>query len=621
MRTLLLTAFILTLSANLAFSQNARVKQYTTPLAGQVILKDVDDKYNAQVYNLEMPDPDAGDDIARLHALKEESKTLYPYRRDITSFRKTSVAKPIVATSFVADSFPGIPPDNYMAINNKDSAISVINSTIAISNASTGKIYTRKSLISFSSTVGLVNPLKNDYRYDPKVIYDPEADRFICIMLNSLNEENYIVIGFSKSNKPDSTWSFYKFYGNYAGDTTWFDYPALAITQDELFFTGNKIKFDSTWQAGFQQTLIYQVRKQDGYNGAATLHYQIWDSVMYGGKAIRNMYPVKGGGSLKGPSQYFLSNKDFDISNDSIFLIKIPDTIGSSSNVLTVKAIKASTPYGLPPDGRQPDTLYPLATNDGRILGGYLEGNEIQFVSTSVNPANGSSAVYHGKITNFDSPSPTLQAQIFGIDTLDFGYPNISFTGTQSGNNQSIISFDYSGPHTHPGYGAIFYDGSNYSDMLSIMTGDSSIEKLGVGEQRWGDYSGSQPQWNAIGNVWVEGIYGRHDHNYGNYMAKLTSPFYTNVPVQQVVSQPSVLYPNPAWQYMQLQFGIDKDEVVNFTIYNMQGQTVDKILSTYCKEGQNIIQFNVAPLAPGTYFLKGMNVSGSVVFTNRFVRQ
>ncbi len=93
-------------------------------------------------------------------------------------------------------------------------------------------------------------------------------------------------------------------------------------------------------------------------------------------------------------------------------------------------------------------------------------------------------------------------------DTLDFGYPNISYASNPFGPNQSIISFDYSGAHTYPAYGAILFDGSNYSDMLTIMSGDSTINMLAQKEQRWGDYSGSQPDWNVPGAVWVEGIFG-----------------------------------------------------------------------------------------------------------------
>jgi hypothetical protein len=107
---------------------------------------------------------------------------------------------------------------------------------------------------------------------------------------------------------------------------------------------------------------------------------------------------------LLGPSQYFLSNRNFDINNDSVFIVKVPDTIGSADTILTVTAVKATTgSYGAPPDGRQPDTTLPLATNDGRVLGGFIKDNEIQFVHASLNPANGSSAVFHGVISNFNT--------------------------------------------------------------------------------------------------------------------------------------------------------------------------------------------------------------------------
>src|SRR6202012_4156792 len=133
-------------------------------------------------------------------------------------------------------------------------------------------------------------------------------------------------------------------------------------------------------------------------------------------------------------SQYFVGDKILDVQNDSVFLVKIPDTIGSINNNLVATAMASNISYGVPPDGRQPDTSVTLMTNDARILGGYMEGNEIQFVSTTVNTTSGGSAIYHGIISNYDT-NPTVQANVFAIDTLDFGYPNISYAGNQGGNN------------------------------------------------------------------------------------------------------------------------------------------------------------------------------------------
>ena len=535
----------------------------------------------------------------------------------------SSVLPPVVGINFVADSLSGIPPDNYAAVSKGYKAVAVMNSNITVHDATTGAILNRKALGGFSSITLLNN--NNYFRYDPKVVYDPEADRFICVMLAGEDQFNYIIMAFSKTNDPAGAWNFYKFYGDYAGDTTWFDYPAISITHNELFLTGNKIKYDSTWQAGFTRSLIYQVRKQDGYDGDSLLTYQIWDSVQYNNKFLRCLYPLNPGESVLGPSQYFLSNRNFDLANDTVFLVKIPDTIGSVDSILTVTPVVSSTTsYGTPPDGRQPDTTIPLATNDGRILGGFMEGDEIQFVSTSVNPANGSSGIYHGVISSV-STAPSLSAQLFSIDSLDFGYPNISFAGFDGGPNHSIISFDYSGPATYPGFGAILFDGSNYSDTVVIRHGDTTINEQGAGEQRWGDYSGSQPDWTTPGSVWVVGIYGKKYHSsniYGDYMAQLISPYHTGVPViSPAVATTAKLFPNPSFEYINFEFNVIKDQVFSFYIYDINGKLVDKVTDNYCREGQNILKFNIAPLAPGTYFLRATGSLGEGVPSKMFERQ
>lgn len=605
------------------YAQQARVQQFRASLCGSVVMRDVDDKYNAQVFPLEMPEPDATAEQEILRKVKAQIAKQYPHRADAARKTSSSVPQPSVTVGFIADSLPGVPPDNYTAVSKANKAVSVLNTDIAVHDASTGAYSMRKGLMSFSLSVGLNNPIgsNNNYRFDPKVVYDPNADRFICVMLNGTNQYNYIVLGFSQTNDPTGTWNFYKFYGDYTHDTTWFDYPAIAITQNEFFLTGNKITYDSSWQAGFRQTLIYQVRKQDGYNGDTALTYQVWDNIKYNGNSIRCLHPVNPGDALMGPSQYFLSNRNFDVSNDSIFLVKVPDTIGGSS-ALTVTPLVSSLSYGAPPDARQPDTSYTLATNDGRILGGFIRGDEIQFVSTSVNPATGASAVYHGVISNV-STSPSVTGRMFGIDTLDFGYPNISFAGNIYGLNQSIISFDYSGPHTYPSFGAILFDGSNYSDMLTIKSGDSSIYYAGIlpqKEQRWGDYSGSQPDWNSVGSVWVDGIYGRPDYKYGNYIARLTSPYNEGVATTPKAA-PSNVFPNPAWEFVQFEFNVAAEQGFSFIICDIQGRVVDKVLDRFCPEGKNIIRFNIAPLAPGTYFLKAIGQKGENIEVHSFVRQ
>ncbi|MCD6011166.1 MAG: hypothetical protein K0Q79_1028 [Flavipsychrobacter sp.] len=612
---------VLLLSAGTAHSQNAKLKRFTTPLAGKVVLKDVDDKYNAYVYSKEMPKPDADAEQAKLQEIKRYIAEKYPHRKGPQQKKTSSVAAPIVGINFVADTLPGIPPDNSSAVSAGYKAVSVMNSSISVHDAYSGAYLYGKGLKPFSSVVGLMHPF-NDYRFDPKVLYDQENDRFICIMLNSASSAvNWIVIGFTQTNDPAGTWNFYKFFGNFANDSTWFDYPAFAVTKDELFFTGNQIRNNMSWQAGFKRTVIYQVRKADGYAGAATLNYQIWDSVQYDGRNLRCLHPVVAADSLLRPSQYFLSNRNFDVTNDTVFLVKVPDTIGSTDTILTVTPVVSSTiSYGVPPDARQPDTSLSLATNDGRVLGGIIKGDQIQFVSVTVNTATGNSALYHGIISGATTTSPALSAQLYGIDSLDLGYPNLSYAGNVAGANHAIISFEFSGPTTHPGFGAILFDGTNYSNMTVIRKGDSTIRQLSQKQQRWGDYSGSQQDWVVGGAVWALGIYGRKDRKYGDYIAQLLSPYHAGTPVSKNRPE-SKLYPNPAKEYISFDFNVREEQGFSFYVYDMQGRLVDKVTDNFCHAGENTLQFNIASLPPGTYVLKGTGVKGEVIPSKIFVHK
>jgi hypothetical protein len=142
-------------------------------------------------------------------------------------------------------------------------------------------------------------------------------------------------------------------------------------------------------------------------------------------------------------------------------------------------------------------------------------------------------------------------------------------------------------------------------------------------EQRWGDYSGTQTDWDAIGAVWVEGIFGRADSKYGNYMARLTSPYYTTSVKDggTIKAQASRLFPNPALEFVNYEFNVEKGQAFTFAIYDVAGKVVDKLLVAYCKSGRNMIQFNIAPLAPGTYFVKALGTEGEQIAAHKLIRQ
>lgn len=615
---------ILAMSSS-AFAQSGG-KTFITPLSGTAVLRDVEDKYNAQVISFEAPEPENAGADPEFRRLKAEVERRFPHRKALANSAnaKTAAAppQPIIVRGFVPDSNTSIPPDNYMAVNNGIDGINVMNSNVAILNIGSGAITARKTLFNFTSSVGLgTNATRANFpRYDPKVIYDPEADRFFFVTLVNINEDNYIVVGFSQSSDPGGGWNFYKFYGDYAADSTWFDYPTIAMTHDEVFLTGNKLVYNGSFQTGFRKSVVYEMRKREGYNGLP-LVTRIWDSVNYGGAPIRNIFPVKGGGSVKGPGQYFLSVRNMASQNDSVFLLHIADTIGSGNNTLSIQAMKSNLSYGFPPNGRQVGIKDKLQTNDARVLGAFIEGSEIQFVSTTVETATGADAIYHGVMAGVGG-TPTVQASYITVDTLDFAYPNISYAGTNAGAITSIISFDYSGPKKYPGLAAVFWDGTAHSALLDVKQGTNSINILSDSVERWGDYTGSQPKWNGVGHVWTVGIYGRSGNSYGVWMSLLRSPYAVGIgPDLQTGRQQASLYPNPTFRYIRLRFNLDEESALHFSIYNMAGALVDAVTDAKCEAGRNEIQFNTGTLPAGQYLLRGTDSKGRILVKQTFIKE
>lgn len=599
--------------------------QYTTtslqcPLSGTVRLQNCNDTFLAQVRNLEIHEPDESAEYEALMRIKVAQQKKYPYKTTAHKVLKTTapLAAPTVSMSFVADSNSGTPPDNYLCVSKNNTCVSVMNSFISVLDGNTGIMTKRTGLKTMSLPVGL-NNIMNDYRYDPKIIYDPIEDKFICIMLNGVNAANYIVIGFSQTNDPKGNWNFYKFYGDYKGDTTWFDYPAITISKSEFYFTGNKLGFNTSWQAGFKNSVIYQIKKAEGYAGQP-LNYKIWDNIYYQGKPIRNLHPVKNGSAIAAETPYFLSNRNFATQNDTVFLIRLTDTLNSANANIQINPLKSNLAYGVAADGRQKDTAYTLATNDARILGAFKEGDEIQFVNTSINPSNGAASIYHGTIQQVSS-NPSLQAQLLSIDSLDMAYPNISYFGVNNGTIVSVINCNYSGPRTFAGMHAIISKAGQYSDWTNIKKGDSNIVVLSAKQQRWGDYTGSQMDWNFPGNAWVIGIFGNAKRGYGNYMARLSSPYNVGIPSLTENKIKSISYPNPCYQFTAIDFTLKTAAVLNFDLYNATGQYIGHLLTQFCEEGENRLQFNIGYLSTGVYRLIATDVHGAPLIQESIIKQ
>jgi hypothetical protein len=309
---------------------------------------------------------------------------------------------------------------------------------------------------------------------------------------------------------------------------------------------------------------------------------------------------------------YFISNRNLASTNDSVFLVNISDTIAAPGQTITAKTMTASVPYYFPTDARQTNTTQLLATNDTRNLGAFFENNKIQYVHNTNNPGNNRPTVYYGVIENPAALNPTVTGYILPNDTMDFGYPNISYAGNSLTDNTSIINFDHSSDKVFAGVSAIRADGAgDFSPILRIQNGTTYVNLLQSNLERWGDYTGSQRRYSNPGEVWISGYYAynysfSYPFAHAGWVSQLSlSPILVTGIKKEETKQSNInIYPNPAKDIFSVDLNLTEPEYLSFELYDVQGKLITVLLRDWVKVKQNTFSFSTKDVTNGIYLLK-----------------
>ena len=497
--------------------------------------------YAEFVNNLEMPSPDGNSSKSYLMQQKIKSKS--HYKNDRSEFKSDyvkSILQPVVGDSFYPKRwvngleypvYAGIPSDNTMAVSNEGIVLLAMNSIIWAYDMNSDTTLFEDQQIGLNS---FVDGFGTSFYYDPKLAYDPDEDRFILALLkDNTPSKSEVIMCFSSTNDPRDPWYIYSLPGNPLDNNRWTDFPAISVTNDKVYFTANLIVPNEPWQIGFDGSIIWEMDKFEAYSGDTTMQAYLYDSITYDNNYVRNLHLITGAnGNVE--KQFLLSNRNFDIENDTIFFLGIDD------GTLSISALKTDIRYGVPPNARQVDTdtsdaTEGLQTNDARVLGGILIDDEIQFVGNTINPSTGFCGVYHGVISNvFNSPSIT--GRIIGDSVKDYGYPNIAWSGNEACDREVIIGFNHSSFTDFPGNSTIFCSNERqYSPVLELKKGGSFVNRLSGGYERWGDYYGLQRKYNS-GEIYSFGYLAMPNNGNSGFLAQLYSPDTSRISLEVSVS-------------------------------------------------------------------------------------
>ena len=581
-------------------------KSFTTktPLVAVINMSDKDEDFDPKLMLIKAANPLPATTYhlnkQMLDAKHFESMQNYN-GKSVNPLSKNVVPQPVQLKGFKANITQGTPNDNDIAVSNAGIVCSVVNTNMNILK-DTGKVLSSRTLSSIAKGITNLNRT-----YDPRVIYDPEADRFIFVfMQGSTSKDTRIIVGFSQTNDPALNWNFYTIRGNLFGDSSWSDYPIISISKNELFLTVNRLKDNTYWKNGFIESFIWQMDKDNGYKGD-TLNQKVYYDIKYNNKPIWSICPAKGGSKLYGPTMQFFSVRPDQLWNDTVFVHEITNTIKSGKAELKLRVAKANNHYGLQPNAFQPNGKK-LQTNDARVLSAMYENGIFYMVGNSVDARYNAAGFYLITIDNYwSNDSLNAKLQIISSDTMDYGYPSIAYCGSGLGDNSAMITCSHVSPRTFPGNSLVYVDRNlNPSTPAIMKLGESNILLIGDTLERWGDYSGIQRKYNDLGKVFYNGSFGYNNDNRTwigiskNRDTKLGNDEIIKLRNHQL-NEVSI-YPIPAKEYVNIDFTNDEKKVLNFVLIDIQGKET-LLLTERAKAGLNRFVFNALNLNNGYYQL------------------
>jgi hypothetical protein len=598
-KIILMVMFInIVLSANAQFSYKS--VDTKTSLAAVINMSEKDEDFDPKLMLIKAanPKPATAFNINKQLLDQKHQEGILNYNgTSLIKLNKGSVTPPVQIRGFKANVTQGTPNDNDIAVSNNGTICSVVNTNMNILN-DTGKVISARTLQSIAKGINNLNRT-----FDPRIIYDPEADKFILVfMQGSSSKDTRIIVGFSQTNNPALNWNFYTIPGNIFGDSSWSDFPIISISKNELFLTLNRLKDDTYWKNGFMESFIWQMDKDNGFKGDS-LNQKIYYDIKYNNKPIWSVCPAKGGSKLYGPNMFLFSIRPDQLWNDTVFVHEITNTIKSGKAALKTTVVKANNHYGLQPNAFQPNGKK-LQTNDARVLSAMYENGIFYLVGNSVDARYNSAGCYLITIDNYWGPNQLkANLQLISSDTMDFGYPSIAYCGNGLGDNSAMISLSHVSPRSFPGNSLVYVDRNlNISTSAIMKQGESNILLIGDSVERWGDYGGIQLKYNEPGKVYYNGSFGfNNDNRTWVGISKNTDSKLSNK--EQIANTNDVsVYPLPAKEYMTVDFSMEEKSVLSFYIIDMQGKET-LLLTDRAKAGLNRFTFNSLNLTNGYYQL------------------
>jgi hypothetical protein len=345
--------------------------------------------------------------------------------------------------------------------------------------------------------------------FDPKVIYDQYADRFVVICLERVTSpalDSRILVAVSKTSDPNAGWWKHAINSltNIGGVNRWADYPGLGVDDDALYICNNMFSA----AGAFGGVRLWVLNRTPTYNGPdGNIAQTIYDPYTLSGQPgfatttqIAHMY----GPEPANVGTFLVSYSGLsDGLNEYVDIIRVDNPLGAISfNFQQLFVGNFDNTAAAFPDAPQLGSTRLIETNDRRALDCVWRNNNLYMCMTSVGVAvpNTGQATAHWVRVNTTNLGALAVADHGDVGADDLGAGTFTFFPSIMVDCDGNMAVGFSASNAGIYCGA-YYATRNAFDAPGTI-GPTCTLALGTdwyvrtfsnlisARNRWGDYSG-----------------------------------------------------------------------------------------------------------------------------------
>ncbi len=389
-----------------------------------------------------------------------------------------------IGANFTSSGITGYVPPDSMGTVGPGHVVTLINGGYRVHDK-TGNELMNSTLDEFWTLAGANY---TSFTFDPRVAYDPVAERFYATAVDNSGGNNHILVAVSQSNNPLDGWQGFALDSSSA-NTHWADFPQLGFDQDHVYIGATMARITGLAFTDDQSLLV--IPKSDFLSATPTL-----SSADY----LENQKAALDGKMKWQPVQDFSQTNALDVhlfasDIDEISQAQVTDLGGSYG--LNLRTGASVLPATEPEAARQPDGAANLESGDLRVRSAvtHVDGTywgihgirDIQVIGTSPNVTVDLGAGL--RWFQLDEDGNLLQEGRIRTQGMDFIYGSIA--ANAEGN--VVIGFTGTSPDQYASAMAVVgttEDGmTSFGDPFILKEGVAGYELIRGGRNRWGDYS------------------------------------------------------------------------------------------------------------------------------------